>query len=95
MHTGRMVKPLPVICRENSFILENGSTLQVPEVLTAAYEFEGERAQFIANYNLTTVTVKLPKKVTVYMDSLLENCVENVDILEIPALSAVMIQYKK
>ena len=95
LHTGRMVKPLPVICRENSFILENGSILQVPEVLTAAYEFEGERAQFIANYNLTPVTVKLPKKVTVYMDSLLENCVENVDILEIPALSAVMIQYKK
>lgn len=95
LHTGRMVKPLPVACGEKSFILENGSRLQVPEVLTAAYEFEGERAQFIANYNLTPVTIKLPQKVTVYMDSLLESCLKDVDVLEIPALSAVMIQYKE
>lgn len=93
LHTGRMVKPLPVSCQKNSFIIENGSSLQVDEVLTSAYEFEGERAQFIANYNLVPVRVKLPQKVTVYMDSLLESCLKAVDVLEIPALSAVMIQF--
>ena len=88
-----MVKPLPVGCQKNSFIIENGSLLQVDEVLTSAYEFEGERAQFIANYNLVPMIVKLPKKATVYMDSLLESCLKDVDVLEIPALSAVMIQF--
>ena len=95
LHTGKMVKPLPIACRKNSFVIENGSLLQVDEVLTSSYEFEGERAQFIANYNLTPITVKLPQKATVYMDSLLENRLKDVEVLEIPALSAVMLEWNK
>lgn len=95
LHTGRMVKPLLIKCGKKSFVLEDGSLLSVDEVLTSAYEFEGQYAQFIANYNLNSVVVKLSKKCKVYMDSTLENCVEGVEILEIPALSAVMVSYDK
>lgn len=95
LHTGRMVKPMPVLCGKKSFIIENGSQFKVDEVLTSAYEFDGETAQFIANYNLNPVTVKLPRKVTAYMDSELKNPIEDVDVLEIPALSAVMLQWEK
>lgn len=92
LHTGRMVKPLSVACGKNSFVIEDGSTLYVDEVLTSAYEFEGERAQFIVNYNLHPVTVKMPKRVNAYVDSSLGICLEGVETFEISALSAVMIK---
>lgn len=90
LHTGKMVKPISIDCQKNSFVIENGSLLQVDEVLTSAYEYEGERAQFIVNYNLHPITVRLNQKMTVYTDSLLKNCLKAVDTFEISPLSAVM-----
>ena len=94
LHTGRMIKPVPVVCGKNSFVIENGSILQVDEVLTSAYAFGKERAQFIVNYNLHEVTVSWNKKADVYKDSGLENCVRKTDSVRIAPLSAVMIKLR-
>lgn len=92
LHFGRMVKPTPVSCGKNAFVLEDGSKLYVDELLTAAYEVNGRRAQFIVNYNARALKVRLNTAVRVYTDSDMQTSLENADELEIPALSAVMLE---
>lgn len=93
LHMGRMVKPIEIFADgKNVFILEDGLTLEVEKFHTAAYEFEGEIAQFIVNYNLEPLTVRTKEPVKVcfaYKDG---NFVENVREITIPALSAVMLK---
>lgn len=92
LHTGRMVKPLPIACGKKSFVIENGSKLYVEEILTSAYEFDGEIAQFAVNYGLQPVAVELPKKMDAYTDPSLEKVIKGTSRIEIPALSAVMLK---
>ena len=92
LHTGRMIKPLPITSGKNYFTLENGSKLWVDEVLTSSYEFRGERVQFIVNYNLHPVRVGLPQKADVFTDSALCGCLQKTEVVEICPLSAVMVK---
>lgn len=94
LHTGRMIKPMHVTCEEkNSFLLEDDIPFEVEKIMTSAYEYEGEKAQFIVNYNLAPVTVKLEKNADVYDDCEKETAsFKNVREVEIQPLSAVMIK---
>jgi len=92
LHTGKMVKPIPLMCGKNRFVGEDGRPIYVDEVLTAAYEFEGQTMQFAVNYNNKPVTVKTSIPVTVYMDSGLQKKQDAVVSFTIPPLSAVGIQ---
>jgi len=87
-----MVKPIPLMCGKNRFVGEDGRPIYVDEVLTAAYEFEGQTMQFAVNYNNKPVTVKTSIPVTVYMDSGLQKKQDAVVSFTIPPLSAVGIQ---
>ena len=92
LHLGKMIKPLPIVCGKNSFIAEDGRKVTVDEVLTSAYEYDGRKLQFIANYNLHPVTVSLPKSVTLYKNPEMTDIEYEVGVIEIPALSAVAVE---
>ena len=92
LHLGKMIKPLPVVCGKNSFIGDDGRKVVVDEVLTSAYEYDGRKLQFIANYNLHSVTVCLPKTVNVYKNPEMTDIEYEVGVIEIPALSAVAVE---
>lgn len=69
LHTGRMTRPMPVVCGENRYTLDGGhDTFTAPEVLTAAYTADGRTVQFLVNYNLHEVTATLPEAVGGYTD---------------------------
>lgn len=91
LHMGKMVKPLPVSCGTNRFIKEDGDPLEVDQVLTSAYEFAGQRMQFVVNYNREPVTVSVDTPVSVAMDSKMETVYPQVSAFSVPALSAVAI----
>lgn len=94
LHTGKMVKPMRVTCEgKNTFTLECDIPFEVEKIMTSAYMYEGERAQFIVNYNLLPVTVVLEKQADVYVDYEKEEVsLEKVKEFTIPPLSAVMIK---
>ncbi len=94
MHTGRMVKPMRVTCEgKNMFTLECDIPFEVEKIMTSAYVYEGEMAQFIVNYNLSPVTVVLEKQADVYCDYEREEVsLEKVKEFTISPLSAVMIK---
>ena len=92
LHVGRMVKPLAVICGKEAFKLNKGThTFVVNEVLTAAYEYNGKRVQFIVNYNTRAVEIMLPKKVDVVINSDGAESLTMTDKVTIRPLSAVML----
>ena len=93
LHLGRMVKPLAVSAEgKNLFLLEDDLQLEVEKFHTAAYEFEGEFAQFIVNYNLEPLTVKMNEPVQVCTDYKQGGFTKKIKEFTIPALSAVMLK---
>ncbi len=92
LHYGKMVKPLPIQCGINNFIDDYGKKVVVDEALTSAYEYNGRKLQFIANYNLHPVTVSLGQSVTVYKNPEMTDIEYGVSVIEVPALSAVAIE---
>lgn len=93
LHIGKMIKPLTLECGKEAFKLNKGThTFVTDEVLTAAYEYQGEKVQFIVNYNTREVAVSLPKKVDVVLDSEGIQMLTQVDKIVINPLSAVMIK---
>ncbi len=92
LHYGKMVKPLLIQCGTNSLMDEYGKKVTVDEVLTAAYEYDGRKLQFVANYNLHSVTVSVSKPVTVYKNATMSEMEKGVTSFAIPALSAFAIE---
>ena len=87
-----MIKPLAIECGKESFKLNKGTyTFVADEVLTAAYEYNGQKVQFIVNYNMRDVQIKLNKKVDVILDSHGKQTLSGVETFDIPPLNAVMI----
>ena len=64
-------------------------------VVSAAYEYAGERVQFAVNYNLAPVEVALGKKCDVYFDCDLRVCEKGADKITIAPLSVAMIKLEK
>lgn len=89
LHCGKAVKPLPIRCGTNEFTDEYGKKVVVDEALTAAYEYEGRKLQFVANYNLHAITVAFTQAVTIYKNPEMTDKEYGVRVVEIPALSAV------
>ncbi len=89
LHMGKMVRPMTLRCGQNRFVGEDGRSILVDEVLTSAYEFDGQRMQFAVNYNREPVTVSVERPVTVYMDCERQKVLRDVKIFTVPALSAV------
>lgn len=89
LHLGKMVKPLKILCGTNDFIGEDGRRIVVDKVLTAAYEYKGERLQFAVNYNDLPEIIKVEKPVTIYKNAQMTEKVENIVDFEIPALTAI------
>ena len=93
LHIGKMVKPLAIDCGKESFKLNKGThTFVVDEVLTAAYEYDGQKVQFIVNYNTHDVQITLPKKADVILNSEGTQTLVGIDRLNIKPLSAIMIK---
>lgn len=93
LHLGRMVKPLPLhTVGKNSFVLEDKSTLYVEKVLTSAFEYEGDVAQFAVNYNAAPITVTTEQSVDVYKNADMTDVDRGVCEFVIPAHSAVMLK---
>lgn len=64
LHTGRMVLPAPVSCKEMDLVRNDGSVLKLPAVHTSAWLAEdGTLGQILANYTWEPVTcrVRLPE----------------------------------
>ena len=96
LHKGKMIKPMPIRCGKEKFRLEDGiSYLTVDEALTCAYEYGGEAAQFIVNYNANPVKVRLDKKYDVYLDADLTVCEKGVDEVMLPPYSVAMFKLAK
>ena len=95
LHYGKMIAPDKVYCDEENFLLEDGKTyLQTDSVLSAAYAYRGERAQFLVNYNLKEIEVSFDKKYDVYLDSDLKTAKKGVDKITLQPLSVIMLQLK-
>ncbi len=93
LHYGKMIKPIKISCPKESFKLEDEKTyLTVDSVISSAYSFNGERAQFLVNYNLYPVEVTLEKECDVYLDSKLNVCEKGVKSVAIAPLTAIMIK---
>ena len=93
LHYGKMISPMELQCTKEKFLLEDKKTYLVCDsVLSAAYEYGGERVQFLVNYNLAPVEVAMSKKCTVYYDSDLCVCEKDVDKITIVPLSVVMVK---
>ena len=92
LQVGRMIKPLPVKCGKEAFKLNKGThTFIADEVLTAAYEYNSKRVQFIVNYNTRPVEIALPKKANVVLSSDGLEELAMVDTINLHPLSAVMV----
>jgi len=51
LHTGSMIKPLPVECEKLEIWRNNGSKCEIPRIHTSAWEAQdGKTAQFLINY---------------------------------------------
>ena len=88
-----MIKPLAIECGKESFKLNKGTyTFVADEVLTAAYEYNGQKVQFVVNYNTRGVQIRLPKKVDVILDSIGMQSLTGIETLDMPPLSAVMMK---
>ena len=93
LHVGKMVKPLAIECGKEAFKLNKGThTFVTDEVLTAAYEYDGQKVQFVVNYNTRGVQIKLSKKVDVILDSEGTQILTGIEALNMPPLTAVMIK---
>ena len=93
LHYGKMIKPIKITCPKESFLLEDEKTyLTVDAVISSAYEFNGERAQFLVNYNLHPVEITLEKECDAYLDSELKVCKKGVKSMAIEPLTAIMIK---
>ncbi len=93
LHSGKMVAPIGVKCPQEQFLLEDGKTyLKTDAVLSAAYESDGQRAQFLINYNLNAVEVELEKACDAYFDCALTVCQKETKTLTVPPLSVVMLK---
>ena len=93
LHYGKMISPMELQCTKEKFLLEDKKTYLVCDsVLSAAYEYGGERVQFLVNYNLAPVEVAMSKKCKVYFDSDLCVCEKDVDKITIAPLSVVMVK---
>ena len=93
LHVGKMIKPLAIECGKESFKLNKGThTFVADEVLTAAYEYNGQKVQFVVNYNTRGVQIRLPKKVDVMLDSIGMQSLTGIETLDMPPLSAVMMK---
>ena len=96
LHYGKMIAPIPVRCDKEKFLLEDGKTYLTPDcVLSAAYECNGKRAQFIVNYNLYPVDIAFDKQYDIYMDSDLKQCEKDVNKWTLAPLSVVMLKIKE
>ena len=88
-----MIKPLAIECGKESFKLNKGThTFVADEVLTAAYEYNGQKVQFVVNYNTRGVQIRLPKKLDVILDSIGMQSLMGIETLDMPPLSAVMMK---
>ncbi|MBQ4053744.1 MAG: hypothetical protein IJD33_05340, partial [Clostridia bacterium] len=96
LNYGKMVAPIGVCCTKEKFLLEDKKTYLVADsVLSSAYEYGGERVQFLVNYNLAPVDVALGKKCEVYFDSDLRILEKGADKITIAPLSVAMIKWEK
>ena len=88
-----MVKPLAVECGKETFKLNKGThTFIIDEVLTAAYEYDKQKVQFVVNYNTHDVQIALPKKVDVILNSEGTQTLVGVNAINIKPLSAIMVK---
>ncbi len=92
LHYGKMIAPIHVECGVEKFMLEDGVTyFKADGVVTAAYEFEGKRAQFLVNYNLHDVEVEFDEEYVVYLDGELKTF-ERAKKLIVKPLSVAMVE---
>lgn len=60
LHTGKMVKPYPVVCEKNKIFGQNGHVFFIEKIHTSAWESkDGEYGQFLINYNTEPVKCKI------------------------------------
>lgn len=92
LHCGKMIAPVRIECTQEKFLLEDQKTyLYADSVLTAAYEYNGEKVQFLVNYNNRPVLAKFNKTYDVYLDSSLKAC-SRVESITLAPLSVVMMK---
>lgn len=93
LHFGKMIPPVEVDCTQEKFLLEDQKTyLYADSVLSAAYEYNGEKVQFLVNYNEKPVSVKFDQKYDVYLSSDLKKLHDMVDCITVAPLSVVMMK---
>jgi hypothetical protein len=93
LHYGKMIKPIKIVCPQERFLLEDEKTyLTVDAVISSAYSFNGEKAQFLVNYNLYPVEITFEKECDVYLDNKLKTCKKGVKSMSIAPLTAIMIK---
>ena len=93
LHQGKMVVPMKIACGKEQFLLEDGKTYLKPDAaLTAAYEYGGEKAQFVVNYNLYPVEVSWETACDVYSDCDFSNAQKGVNRFTLPPLSVIMLK---
>ncbi len=92
LHCGKMIPPVQISCTKEKFLLEDQKTyLYADSVLTAAYAYNGEKMQFLVNYNNRPVLAEFDKAYEVYLDSNLKAC-SKVESIIIAPLSVVMMK---
>lgn len=92
LHYGKMIAPMDVVCAEEQiYLFSNGSYLKIPAALSGAYELDGERVQFLVNYNLHAVDVEFAKECEVYLSADLTDAQKTAK-LTIPPLSVAMLK---
>ena len=84
---------MKIACGKEQFLLEDGKTYLRPDVaLTAAYEYGGEKVQFVVNYNLYPVEVSWETACDVYLDCDFSSVQKGVNRFALPPLSVIMLK---
>lgn len=91
LHMGRMIKPLEYKCNFLEFNELYDYKFSFPCVLTAAYEFNGERIQIFINYSLSKETILLENDAEI-IDIFSKKLRKNLKAIEIDSLSYVIIK---
>lgn len=91
LHYGEMVKPLDFKCRNKEFVHEDRTILTTDAVLTSAFRYEDQTAQFLVNFTLENQTVEFEEEVDVYLNSSSNQTHKNKTI-KIKPLSVVVIR---
>lgn len=88
---GRKIRPINVLCDTISFVTEDSTRLTLPSLQTGAFEYDGEKLQFIVNFQNKKIKAEFNEEHMIFLSPKDEEKFYAKEI-EIEPLSAIMVK---